>query len=65
MKALEDLSDALNILIKSKAMGYLKAQIIKRTVLAGLLTILSPTAWLKLGQIIGLYDLPQPSYVSN
>jgi hypothetical protein len=53
VKALEDLSSALSALIKSKAMAYLKAEIIKRTILAGLLTILSPTAWLKFGQIIG------------
>jgi hypothetical protein len=55
VKALQDLSNALNILVKSKAMGYIKVQIIKRTILAGLITIMSPTAWLKFGQIIGEY----------
>jgi hypothetical protein len=39
-------------LVKNKAFGYLKAEIIKRTALAGLLAILSPTWWLKIGQII-------------
>jgi hypothetical protein len=57
VKALQDLSNALNALIKSKAMGYVKAQIIKRTILAGLMTVLSPTAWLKFGQIIGQSSL--------
>jgi hypothetical protein len=53
VKALQDLSNALNALVKSKAMGYIKAQIIKRTILAGLMAVLSPTAWLQFGQIIG------------
>lgn len=47
------LSNALYSLVKSRAMQYLKAQIIKRTVFAALSAALSPTAWLQVGQIIG------------
>jgi hypothetical protein len=39
-------------LLKNKAFGYLKSEIIKRTALAGVMAILSPTWWLKIGQII-------------
>ena len=34
MQALEDLANALSILVKTQAMQYVKAQIIKQTVLA-------------------------------
>ncbi|OCH95558.1 DUF726-domain-containing protein [Obba rivulosa] len=53
VKALEDLSNALMATLKTQAMKYVQAQIIKRTVLAGLMTALAPIAWLKIGQIIG------------
>ncbi|KAF9052929.1 DUF726-domain-containing protein [Panaeolus papilionaceus] len=52
MKALEELSNALYTLITSHAMKYVKAEIIKRTVLAGLMNSLAPLALLKIGQII-------------
>jgi hypothetical protein len=48
-----DLSNALYNLVKSQAMQYLKTQIIKQTVFAALMAALSPTAWLKIGQLIG------------
>jgi hypothetical protein len=47
-----ELNKALQALIKAKIIGYLKKELIKRTVLAGLLTILSPTALLQFGSII-------------
>lgn len=34
-------------------MKYVKAEIIKRTILATLMSSLAPIAWLKIGQIIG------------
>lgn len=48
-----ELADALNALVKSQALTYIRGEIIKRTVLASLMAALSPTAWLKVGQIIG------------
>ena len=54
VEALMNLSNALSALIKSQAMQYVKAQIIQRTVFAALFAALSPTAWLKIGQIIGV-----------
>lgn len=53
MEALEELSNAMVVLLKSHAMKYLKAQVIRRTILASLMTSLAPVAWLKIGQIIG------------
>jgi len=50
--ALIALSNALTTLVTSQAIKYVKAEIIKRTVLAALFAALSPTAWLKIGQII-------------
>ncbi|KAK7693545.1 hypothetical protein QCA50_003114 [Cerrena zonata] len=50
--ALMTLSNALLALMKSQAIKYVRAEIIKRTVLASLFAALSPTAWLKIGQII-------------
>ncbi|CCM02098.1 uncharacterized protein FIBRA_04175 [Fibroporia radiculosa] len=52
VKALEDLSNALTVLIKAQTMKYVRAEIIKRTVFASLFAALSPAAWLKLMQII-------------
>ncbi|TFY64872.1 hypothetical protein EVJ58_g2335 [Rhodofomes roseus] len=52
VQALRDLSNALMILIKSRAMKYVKAEIIKRTVFASLFAALSPTVWLSLTNII-------------
>ena len=54
MKALTELSDALFALVKSQAMQYVKAEIIKRTVLASLMSALSPIAWLKIGRVFGI-----------
>lgn len=47
------LSSALMTLIKSQTMQYVKAEVIKRTVFAALFAALSPSAWLKIGRIIG------------
>ncbi|KAF7973409.1 hypothetical protein HWV62_15207 [Athelia sp. TMB] len=52
VQALEDLANALGTLVKTQAMQYVKAQIIKQTVLAALMSALSPLAWLKIGKII-------------
>ncbi|TDL24863.1 DUF726-domain-containing protein [Rickenella mellea] len=52
VEALQKLANALLDLAKSHAMKYVKGQIIKRTVLASLMSSLAPIAWLKLGQII-------------
>ncbi|KAI0928718.1 hypothetical protein AcW2_004640 [Taiwanofungus camphoratus] len=52
VEALENLSNALSILVKAQAMKWLKAEIIKRTVFASLFAALSPTSWLKIAQII-------------
>ena len=51
--ALLDLSDALVALLREKAVGYIKGEIIKRTVLATLFASLSPLAYLQIGRIIG------------
>lgn len=47
------LSNALTALVKTQAMQYVKAQVIKRTVFAALFAALSPSVWLKIGRIIG------------
>ncbi|CAA7271536.1 unnamed protein product [Cyclocybe aegerita] len=52
IRALEELSDALLALIKSQAMKYVKGEIIRRTIFAGLMNSLAPLALLKIGQII-------------
>lgn len=51
MQALEELSNALYTLVKSYSLKYVKAEIIKRTVLANLMYSLAPIAWLKIGQV--------------
>jgi hypothetical protein len=53
VEALEELSDALNALVKSNALKYVKAEVIRRTVFSSLMTSLAPLAWTKIGQIIG------------
>ncbi|KAF9469166.1 DUF726-domain-containing protein [Collybia nuda] len=50
--ALQDLSSALVALLKSHTMKYVKAAVIKRTVLATLMHSLAPIALLKIGEII-------------
>lgn len=55
VQALEELSSALSTLIKSNAMKYVRAEIIRRTVLSALMKSMAPIALLKIGQIIGLY----------
>ncbi|TBU65863.1 hypothetical protein BD310DRAFT_912243 [Dichomitus squalens] len=52
VEALEKLSKALYDLMKTQALQYIKGQIIRRTVLAGLWSALSPTAWTKAAKII-------------
>lgn len=51
--ALLELSDAFVALLKDKAIGYIKKEIIKRTVLATLFASLSPMAYLQIGKVIG------------
>jgi hypothetical protein len=53
VNALLELSDALVALLKDKAVGYIKKEIIRRTVLASLFASLSPVAYLQIGKIIG------------
>ena len=57
VEALENLSTALITLLKAQAMKYVKAEIIKRTFLAGLMAALSPLAWLQIGKIIGALSI--------
>ncbi|KAL1743960.1 DUF726-domain-containing protein [Schizophyllum fasciatum] len=52
VQALQELSNALYTLVKSYSLKYVKAEIIKRTILANLMYSLAPIAWLKIGQII-------------
>ncbi|KAA1469503.1 DUF726-domain-containing protein [Dentipellis sp. KUC8613] len=52
VEALEELSNALYTVIKTQAMRYVKAEIIKRTVLASLMMALSPIAWLQIGRVV-------------
>lgn len=52
VQALEDLANALSIIAKKKAIGYLKGEIIKRTILAG---VFAPMWWMQFGQIIGWF----------
>lgn len=61
VEALVQLSSALYSLIKSHALTLVKVQLIKRTVFAALATALTPTAWLKVGQIIGKLPLSSPN----
>ncbi|KAF9246296.1 DUF726-domain-containing protein [Melanogaster broomeanus] len=50
--ALQALSGALSTLVKSQTIKYVQAEIVKRTVLASLLSALSPIALLNIGKII-------------
>jgi len=43
--------------VKSQAMKYVKGEILKRTILAGLMNSLAPLALLRVGQIIGEFYL--------
>ncbi|KAF5358195.1 hypothetical protein D9756_001400 [Leucocoprinus leucothites] len=52
IEALKALSDAMYGLVKSHAMKYVKAEVIRRTVFAGLMSALSPVALLKIGELI-------------
>ncbi|KAI0374855.1 DUF726-domain-containing protein [Pilatotrama ljubarskyi] len=52
VEALQALSTALVDLIKAQAMQYIKGQIIKQTVLAALLSALSPLSWMKITKTI-------------
>ncbi|ETW86067.1 hypothetical protein HETIRDRAFT_310892, partial [Heterobasidion irregulare TC 32-1] len=54
VEALEELSSALYTLVKTSAMRYVKAELIKRTFLASLMSSLAPIAWLNIGRIIAL-----------
>ncbi|EKM55446.1 uncharacterized protein PHACADRAFT_143785 [Phanerochaete carnosa HHB-10118-sp] len=52
VEALTQLSDALTALVKTEAMRYVQAQIIKRTVFAALFAALSPAVWVKILRVI-------------
>ncbi|KAJ7509996.1 DUF726-domain-containing protein [Mycena galericulata] len=52
VELLESLSNALYSLVRANAMRYIKAEVIRRTVFASLMSSLAPIAWLKIGQII-------------
>lgn len=47
------LSSALTALVKTQAMQFVRAQIIKKTVFAALYAALSPAVWLKILRVIG------------
>lgn len=53
IEALKVLSDAMYELVKGHAMKYIKAEVIRRTVFANLMSALSPIALLKIGGLIG------------
>jgi uncharacterized membrane protein YcjF (UPF0283 family) len=53
MDALKKLSDALYQLITSNVMKYVKAEIIRRTMFASLMSALSPMALVKVGEVMG------------
>jgi hypothetical protein len=57
VRALKELSTALSDLLKSHALKLVRMEIIKRTVLSGLLAAVPPLALLKIGQIVGQYEL--------
>ncbi|KAI0273337.1 hypothetical protein BC834DRAFT_990554 [Gloeopeniophorella convolvens] len=52
VEALQALSGALRTLVRAQAMQYVKAQLLRRTVLAALLSSLAPLTWLRLGRIV-------------
>ncbi|KIJ69262.1 hypothetical protein HYDPIDRAFT_172701 [Hydnomerulius pinastri MD-312] len=52
VEALQTLSGALLALVKSQVIKYVKVEILRRTVLASLLSALSPIALLRIGKII-------------
>jgi hypothetical protein len=54
---LKKLSNALKTLIQSEAMGYVSGQILRRTILAGIMSSLAPLALLRFGQIMGWQQL--------
>lgn len=53
IEALKALSDAMYKLVKGHAMKIFKAEVIRRTVFANLMSALSPVALLKIGELIG------------
>ena len=55
VEALRAISNALGDLIKYQAINFVGGEILKRTILASLLSALSPAALLKIGKIIGMY----------
>jgi len=52
VKALEELSTALGDLVKSHALKFVRAEIIRRTAFSGLLAAVPPLALLKIGQVV-------------
>lgn len=50
---LKKLSNVLKTVIQSEAMVYVKGQILKRTILAGIMSSMAPLSLLRIGQIIG------------
>lgn len=49
--ALIELSNALGVLVKSEAMKFVQAEVLKRTVFAALYAALSPTIWVRIAQL--------------
>ncbi|KAI0320741.1 DUF726-domain-containing protein [Amylostereum chailletii] len=52
VQALTELSEALSTSIKTQAMQYVKASIVKSVLLATLLSSLAPVVWLRIGKIL-------------
>lgn len=52
VQALLELGRAMMAMIKAKAIGYIKGEILKRTVLASLMSALWPLQLLQVGQLI-------------
>jgi len=49
--ALMELSNALNALVKSEAMRFVGAEVLKRTVFAALFAAISPSVWVRIAQL--------------
>ncbi|KAF5315713.1 hypothetical protein D9611_004886 [Ephemerocybe angulata] len=52
IEALEELANAIKALLQAEAIKYVKGEVIKRTMLAGLMSALAPLGLLRIGQII-------------
>lgn len=50
---MKKLSEGVKLLVQSEVLGYVKGQILRKTVLAGLMASLAPLSLLRIGHIIG------------